>query len=78
MPKNHYLIRFNKTRGLPGRGTNEHVWRVFENGKEYLFKHVKIDVKCWDEQSNGDWNIACDGFLKIDKRTSTAIIREQR
>lgn len=68
------LIRFNKTRGMPGRGSLEHVWRVFEDGKEYLFKHVKIDVPSWSEQTGEDWNIACDGLLTIDKDTSTAII----
>lgn len=71
---NHYLIRFNKTRGQPGRGTKEHVWRVFEGNKEYLAKHVKINVPSWDEQTNEDWNIACDGFLEIDRETSTVII----
>ena len=35
---NTYLIRFNKTRGMPGRGTKDHVWRVFEDGKEYVVK----------------------------------------
>jgi len=70
----HYLIRFNKSRGQRGRGTSDHVWRVFEDHKEYLFKHVKITVPCWDEQSDGDWNIACDGFLHIDRVTSTATI----
>ena len=40
---NKYLIRYNRTRGQPGRGTEEHVWRVFENGKEHLAKHVRID-----------------------------------
>jgi len=50
------------------------VWRVFEDGKEYLFKHVKINVPSWDEQSQGDWNIACDGFLHIDRKNSTAVI----
>jgi len=68
------LIRFNKTRGMPGRGSLGHVWRVFEDGKEYLFKHVKIDVPSWSEQTGEDWNIACDGLLTIDRDTSTAII----
>jgi len=71
----HFLIRFNRTRGEPGRGTKDHVWRVFENGgKEYLAKHVKINVPSWDEQTGEDWNIACDGFLEIDRGTSTVII----
>ena len=71
---NHYLIRFNKSRGQPGRGTMDHVWRVFENEKEYLFKHVKINVPSQSEQTNDDWNISCDGVLEIDRDTSTAII----
>lgn len=73
--KNKYLIRFNKSRGQPGRGTMDHVWRVFENDKEYLFKHVKIDVPCWDETDGIDWNIACEGDMVIDTVTSTAVIR---
>lgn len=68
------LIRFNKTRGMPGRGSPEHVWRVFEDGKEYLFKHVRINVPSWDNQTGDDWNIACLGRLEIDRETSTAII----
>jgi hypothetical protein len=71
---NKYLIRFNKSRGQPGRGSLDHVWRVFENDKEYLFKHVKINVPSYSERSGEDWNIACDGFLTIDRETSTATI----
>jgi hypothetical protein len=76
---NKYLIRFNKSRGQPGRGTSDHAWRVFENGKEYLFKHVKINATVHDEKSpdghgNDDWNFACEGIMTIDKETSTAII----
>ena len=41
---NKYKIRFNHMRGQPGRGTVEHVWRVFENDKEYIFKNVKLNV----------------------------------
>lgn len=74
---NKYLIRFNKSRGQPGRGTSDHVWRVFENGKEYLFKNFQINVPCVSEKSEGDdWNVSCHGFMKIDKDTSTAIINE--
>lgn len=74
---NKYSIRFNKTRGQEGRGTVDHVWRVFENGKEYLFKHLDIFVPLKDEKDeNGvDYNIACNGYMIIDKKTSTAIIR---
>ena len=74
-----YLIRFNKSRGQPGRGTMDHVWRVFEDDKEYLVKHVRILVSAWDETSpdgNGhdDWNIACIGHMVLNRETSTAII----
>jgi hypothetical protein len=71
---NKYLIRFNRSHGEPGRGTQEHVWRVFENGKEYLFKHLDINVKIVDERSGNDYNICCYGNMTIDKVTSTAII----
>jgi hypothetical protein len=77
---NHYLIRFNKSRGQPGRGSLDHVWRVFENGKEYIFKHfVIVNVPCKDEISGDgtggdDWNISCYGYMEIDRETSTAII----
>jgi len=75
---NTYHIRFNKSRGQPGRGSLEHVWRVFENGKEYLFKHVRITVSVHDEVTgdgvNQDWNMCCQGTMTIDKETSTAII----
>ena len=73
-----YLIRFNKSRGQPGRGTEEHLWRIFEDDQEYLFKHFKINVPCVDEVSyigsNQDWNVCCYGYMKIDRETSTAII----
>jgi hypothetical protein len=79
---NKYHIRFNKSRGQQGRGSLNHVWRVFENGEEYLFKHVKINVPCHDEitgdgQGNDDWNFSCEGFMTIDKKTSTAIINAE-
>lgn len=72
----HVSIRFNKTRGQPGRGTVDHVWRVFVDRQEYLFKHVKINVPSASEKepNSEDWNIACEGFLAIDRQTSTAII----
>ena len=71
---NKYRIRFNKSRGMQGRGTLEHVWRVFEGDKEYLFKHVRINVPCFSERDGEDWNICCYGFLTIDKETSTATL----
>jgi hypothetical protein len=73
---NKYLIRFNKSRGQPGRGTLDHVWRVFEGKKEYLFKHVKIEVPSFSERDGEDWNIACVGVLEIDRDSSTAIIHK--
>jgi hypothetical protein len=74
---NKYHIRFNKTRGNPGRGTLNHVWRVFENGQEYLVKHIQINVPCFDEVTAGpDWNVCCYGTMQIDKETSTAIINK--
>jgi hypothetical protein len=52
---------------------------VFENGQEYLFKHFKVNVPTYDETTgdgygNDDWNFSCEGFMAIDKSTSTAII----
>jgi hypothetical protein len=73
-----FLVRFNKTRGMPGRGSIEHVWRVFEGDKEYLVKHVKINTPAWDEQTGEDWSIACIGELVIDRETSTAIINSEQ
>jgi hypothetical protein len=73
---NKYHIRFNKSRGSSGRGSIEHAWRVFENGKEFIVKHVKINVPCHDETDGQDWNICCYGIMTIDKETSTAIISE--
>lgn len=71
-----YQIRFNKSRGQAGRGSMDHVWRVFENGKEYLFKNLDITVPVKSEKDvNGqDYNIVCKGFLTIDRETSTASI----
>jgi len=73
---NRYAIRFNKTRGQPGRGSSDHVWRVFENGNEYLFKHLSITVPVKSERDpNGiDYNICCEGYLIIDRSSSTAYI----
>lgn len=70
-------IRFNKTRGMGGRGTADHVWRVFEEDKEYLFKNVKINVNSWGEKTGEDWSIVCRGLLDIDRETSTAIINQE-
>ena len=61
-------IRFNKTRGEPGRGTADHVWRVFdETGKEFICKHILILTKCQGEKDeNGqDYNIVAEGNMGI-------------
>lgn len=75
-----YRIRFNKSRGQEGRGSLDHVWRVFEDDKEYLFKHldIQVPVKSEKEKSSDDWNIVCYGFLVIDRETSTAIIKGEK
>jgi hypothetical protein len=71
-----YRIRFNKSRGQQGRGTADHVWRVFEGEKEYLVKHLDINVPVKSEKDNNgvDYNIVCDGVMVLDRTTSTAII----
>jgi len=76
---NKYKIRFNKARGQDGRGTAEHVWRVFENEKEYLFKHFQINVPSKSEvdENGGDWNVVCNGIMTIDRDTSTATINKE-
>jgi len=77
---NKYSIRFNKTRGQPGRGTKDHVWRVFENGKEYLFKNldITVPVKSEKDENGVDYNIVCHGYLTIDRDTSTAEIKAKQ
>lgn len=73
-----YQIRFNTTRGQAGRGSMDHVWRVFEDGKkEFLFKNLDITVPIKSEKdvnTGVDYNIVCQGFLTIDRETSTARI----
>lgn len=71
---NKYLIRFNKAKGQPGRGTEDHVWRVFENEREILAKHVQIQVPSWSEASGSDWNIACVGTMLFFIDTDTVVI----
>jgi hypothetical protein len=72
---NKYLIRFNKSRGQPGRGSEDHAWRVFENGREVLAKHVRIQVPSWSEASGPDWNIACNGTMLFFDDTDTVVIQ---
>lgn len=69
-----FQIRFNKTRGQVNRGTLDHVWRVFEDGKEYLLKNIRINVASHGAKTGEDWSICCEGVLKIDRDTSTGTI----
>lgn len=68
-----FRIRFNKSRGQPGRGTMDHAWRVFVDQKEYVVKHVVIDVPSRGEKEalTDDWNIVCEGQMILDRQTST-------
>jgi hypothetical protein len=50
---------------------------VFEDGKEYVFRNVKINVNSWGEKTGEDWSIVCKGLLAIDRDTSTAIINQE-
>ena len=78
---NKYHIRFNKSKGNPGRGSKDHAWRVFENNEaEYIVKHFSLEVPCFDEITDTEegfdnWNICCYGFLDLDYSTSTATIK---
>jgi hypothetical protein len=73
---NKYLIRFNKTRGMEGRGTSDHAWIVLENTKQYIVKNIKINVSSYGENIGPDWFISCSGFMKLDRETSTIYINE--
>lgn len=78
-----YFIRFNKSRGQPGRGSLLHVWRIFEGDNEYIVKHVNINVPCHDEvtgdgQGNDDWNFACTAYMTLDEKTATATFHAKK
>jgi hypothetical protein len=75
---NKYAIRFNKTAGQPGRGSPDHVWRVFENDKEYVCKGVRINVPSQGQKTGEDWSIVCHGFSTIDRETSTITITAKK
>jgi hypothetical protein len=64
---------------MPGRGTFEHVWRVFEGDKEYLVKHFKINVPSTSEKEvqSEDWNLVCSGVMTLDRDTSTVTINAE-
>jgi hypothetical protein len=71
-----FQIRFNKARGQVNRGTMDHVWRVFEDEKEYLFKNICINVPSRGQKTGEDWSICCEGVLKIDRETSTGTVEQ--
>lgn len=77
---NIYQIRFNKSRGQVGRGTVDHVWRVFENGKEFLFKNLDISapIKSEKDENGIDYNIVCRGYMTINRDASTAVITSKQ
>jgi len=72
-----FEIRYNKTKGLPNRGTVDHVWRVFEDGKEYLCKNIVINVPSYGAPTGEDHSICCIGVSSIDRETSTITINQQ-
>ena len=74
---NKYLIRFNKSKGQEGRGSEAHVWRVFENGVEHLATDVMINVPSWGETDGPDWNIACRGKMYKVLPTDLIIINKE-
>ena len=70
-------IRYNKSRGQAGRGSVDHVWRVFDNAKEYVVKNIRINVPSWGAKTGEDWSICCEGTITVDKETSTITIGEK-
>jgi hypothetical protein len=61
---NKYHIRYNTQ-----HGESDLVWRVIENGKEYLVKNFYITVPMQGESTieNGiqKWNVVCEGTMNI-------------
>jgi hypothetical protein len=61
---NKYYIRYNTQ-----HGESDLVWRVIENGKEYLVKNFYITVPMQGESTieNGiqKWNVVCEGSMNI-------------
>lgn len=71
-----FHIRFNKSRGQEGRGSVDHVWRVFLNGQqELLVKHFYIiGGPVFSERTGEDWNLCCFGTFQIHDDTGTILI----
>ena len=67
---NKYHIRYNTK-----HGDSDLVWRVFENGTEYLVKDLHISVPVYTENTieNGviKYNIACEGDMVILDNSAT-------
>ena len=61
---NKYHIRYNTH-----HGEDDLVWRVFENGQEYLVKGFYVTVPVFGESTieNGvqKWNVSCEGVMSI-------------
>ena len=66
---NKYHIRFNHQHNSSGK-----VWRVFENGVEYLVEHIDIQVPIRDdvtiENQIEKWNVYCEGSMIIKDGTA--------
>lgn len=62
---NKYHIRYNTQ-----HGESDLVWRVFENGVEYLVKEFYIKTPVFAEstieQGIQKWNVACEGTMRIE------------
>ena len=72
-----FRIRYNKSAGQPGRGTDLHKWRVFDDdNKEFICKHVKINTVSHTaiDPNCKDWNIVTFGDMQIDRENSTITI----
>jgi hypothetical protein len=55
----------------------DHVWRVFDDNKEYVVKNVRINVPSWGAKTGEDFSICCEGVVTVDKETSTITIGEK-
>jgi len=67
---NKYHIRFNTK-----HNGSDLVWRIFENGNEYLVKSFKITAtmfdECTEEHGETKWNVCCYGNMVIDNDVAT-------
>jgi len=66
---NTYHIRYNTD-----HRESDLVWRVFENGREYLVKNFYVTVPVSGESTleNGiqKWNVVCKGTMRIEDDTA--------